>query len=119
MFFVVCHFSSETARHGPHRTRFQHLQKHGVRHQSGNASVAIPKWVNPQKTMMRWSGGENGVGLSEMAINFLKPLEEPWNCSGTDRYVSRDLYVSSAQFARDNFDPLLSVWVSHPQQILW
>ena len=75
-----------------------------MRHQPGDAAVAVKKRVNPQQAMMRGSGRNDGVGLAELAVDLFEAFQEARQRRGADRDVPSHRDIVVAQCARDDLD---------------
>ena len=67
-----------------------------MRHQPGDAAVAIEERVNPQQAVMRRGGRYDGVRLAEPAIDLFETVQEARQRGGADGDVPshRDVAVA-------------------------
>ena len=110
--------AGKPARHRPHRAGVERLEQHRVRHQTGDAPIAVEKGVNPQQAVMRGGRGQYGVGPADAAIDLLEAREEPRHGAGADGDVTTDAHVATAQFSRHDPQALAGVWIFDPQHLL-
>ena len=73
---VSCDVAGKAACDRPDAAGVERLQQHRMRHQAGDAAVAVEERVDPQQPVMRAGGGEDRVGLAEPAIDGLEALKK-------------------------------------------
>src|SRR5215469_10921934 len=73
-----------------------------MRHEPCDAAVAVEKRVNPYETVMRRRSREDGLGLSEFAVNLLEPSQETRHSTRADGGVLADLDIMIARRTREH-----------------
>ena len=89
-----------------------------MRHQPGDAAVAVEERVNPQQAVMRGGGRNDGVRLAELAVDLFEAFQEARQCGGADGDVPSHRDIAVAQCARDDLDLFFCGRVLDPEQIV-
>src|SRR5262249_34875079 len=66
--FVSYGIPSQTTSDGPKSARVECIAKHGIRDQPRHAAVAVKKWMNPKKPVVRGSDIQHRLKAAERGI---------------------------------------------------
>ena len=116
---VGVYVSGEAARDRPDATRIQRLQEYRMRHQTCDATIAIEKRVNPEQTVMRGRGGDDGLRPAQVGVGALELVKKSRYRIRTDRHVSADLDVALAKGAGYDSRSLARVRIHDHEELLW
>src|SRR5882724_12377807 len=89
-----------------------------MRHQPGDAPVAVKEGVYPSEPMMRCCCAEYCVRTVQVTVHLPEAIEETRNGARADGNVHANHDISVAQLARNNANALFRLRVFDPQQIV-
>src|SRR5208282_2973279 len=108
----------EAARDRPYGAGVEAFQKHGVRHQTRDAAIAVKERVNPQQAVMRRRRREDRVRFTDAAIDFLESRKEARHGAGTDGNVPSNAHVAAAQLSGHDAQALMRVGLFPPKHFV-
>jgi hypothetical protein len=89
-----------------------------VRHEAGDAAVAVDERVNPKKPVVGSGSSHKRIHLAGVAVDVSEAFEETRDGSGTDGDMLSDLNIAVADCAGVDADALAGDGVFNPKKIL-